>query len=105
MKVKQFKKTVEDFTCFNCGAKVKGSGYTNHCPNCLWSCHVDNYPGDRQASCHGLMKPIGLIVLGKKQILVHRCIKCHKTIKNKVCLADNKIEIIQLSRKVLANIK
>ncbi|HCR42265.1 TPA: hypothetical protein DIV45_02815, partial [Patescibacteria group bacterium] len=38
---KNFIRTKEDFTCENCGHRVKGSGYTNHCPKCLYSQHVD----------------------------------------------------------------
>ena len=32
-----FTKKIEDFTCDHCGYNVKGKGYTNHCPKCLWS--------------------------------------------------------------------
>ncbi|MEK7061411.1 MAG: RNHCP domain-containing protein, partial [Patescibacteria group bacterium] len=43
-----FVKKIEDFVCKVCGTKVKGTGYTNHCPNCLYSLHVDEeVPGDR----------------------------------------------------------
>lgn len=45
--MKHFTKTVEDFICAHCGTHVRGNGYTNHCPECLWSKHVDNNPGDR----------------------------------------------------------
>jgi hypothetical protein len=31
--------------------------YRNHCPACLWSKHVDVQPGDRAATCRGLMRP------------------------------------------------
>ncbi|MBR6751902.1 MAG: RNHCP domain-containing protein, partial [Alphaproteobacteria bacterium] len=47
--MKQFVKRVENFTCAHCGAEVFGNGYTNHCPKCLWSRHVDNNPGDRMS--------------------------------------------------------
>lgn len=100
-----FKRKIENFICDHCGQEVKGDGYTNHCPNCLWSRHVDNQPGDRQALCQGMMEPIGLMVSGHKQIIVHKCEKCQKTIKNKVQEDDNREEIIKLSRKILANIK
>ena len=55
---KLFQKTVEDFICEHCGNKVAGDGYTNHCPNCLWSKHVDVNPGDRAAICGGMMKAV-----------------------------------------------
>ncbi|HYC79501.1 MAG TPA: RNHCP domain-containing protein, partial [Candidatus Binatia bacterium] len=57
--MKLFQRTPENFVCENCGTKVSGNGYTNHCPNCLYSKHVDNNPGDRLNKCHGLMEPIG----------------------------------------------
>jgi len=60
MKKKQFQKRKEDFTCGNCRLSVKGNGYTNHCPRCLWSLHVDVNPGDRSEVCRGMMRPIGV---------------------------------------------
>ena len=39
-----FKRKIEDFVCGNCGEKIKGDGYTNHCLQCLWSKHVDITP-------------------------------------------------------------
>ena len=58
--MKQFNRKKENFVCENCGEKVEGNGYTNHCPNCLWSKHVDINPGDRQEECKGLMVPVDL---------------------------------------------
>ena len=55
-----FQKKIENFTCGDCGAKVKGNGYTNHCPVCLWSKHVDVNPGDRQNICGGMMRPVAV---------------------------------------------
>ena len=55
-----FIRKIENFTCNNCGTFVVGDGYTNHCPNCLFSKHVDTSPGDRKSSCKGLMEPIGI---------------------------------------------
>ena len=59
--MKMFQKNVEDFVCGNCGGEVVGNGYTNHCPKCLWSKHVDINPGDRAEKCGGMMKPISVI--------------------------------------------
>src|SRR3989344_2693847 len=56
-----FKKVIEDFTCEHCDTFVEGDGYTNHCPKCLWSLHVDNEPGDRANNCNGLMEPFGIL--------------------------------------------
>ena len=60
IKMKRFNRRIEDFTCEHCGTEVHGNGYTNHCPNCLWSKHVDINPGDRAADCGGLMEPIAV---------------------------------------------
>jgi hypothetical protein len=92
-----FIKKVEDFVCDNCGAKVKGNGYTNHCPNCLFSKHVDDkIPGDRLSLCLGLMKPIKVEIKAGNYSLVHSCLKCGKTIKNKVSPEDSFEEILKL---------
>ncbi|MCX6792503.1 MAG: RNHCP domain-containing protein [Candidatus Falkowbacteria bacterium] len=101
----KFQRKIENFICEQCGKKVIGNGYTNHCPYCLWAKHVDNNPGDRAATCQGLMEPIGLIISSKDQIIVHRCVICSKIIKNKVSKDDNQELIIELSKKILPNIK
>lgn len=71
-----FTRRVEDFTCEHCGVHVKGDGYTNHCPKCLWSKHVDVEPGDRAATCGGLMEPVGVVGTTAKYRIVERCIRC-----------------------------
>lgn len=92
-----FKKKTEDFKCENCGFEVKGSGYTNHCPACLYSKHVDIFPGDRLNECKGLMKPIGVDKKDGEYILIHKCIKCGVEKRNKVSKDDSFEEIIKLS--------
>jgi hypothetical protein len=87
---KNFIRKEEDFICEHCGKTVVGSGYTNHCPDCLWSKHVDNLPGDRANECQGLMEPIALELHGDKQQLLHRCQKCEIIKKNKVADNDNR---------------
>ncbi|MBI5457194.1 RNHCP domain-containing protein [Candidatus Kaiserbacteria bacterium] len=71
-----FKRTVEDFTCEHCGTYVKGDGYTNHCPKCLWSKHLDVEPGDRAAVCGGMMEPIALEGTTPKYRIIQRCLRC-----------------------------
>lgn len=39
-----------------------GSSHRNHCPNCLYSLHVDITPGDRAADCGGIMEPVAVWV-------------------------------------------
>ncbi len=74
-----FKRVVEDFTCGFCGTSVKGKGYTNHCPECLWSSHVDVNPGDRASKCGGLMKPHSVVFTRSNYTITHKCLKCGKT--------------------------
>jgi len=71
-----FKRTVEDFICSHCGYSVKGTGYTNHCPKCLWSKHVDKDPGDRAESCGGMMRPIAVEGTTPNYRIVHKCEIC-----------------------------
>ena len=95
--MKKFTKQVENFTCAHCGAEVLGNGYTNHCPKCLWSRHVDNNPGDRQSNCGGMMRPISVEQKGGEFILTHKCEKCRKTIKKKTSENDDMDTIIAIS--------
>ncbi|WP_106767119.1 RNHCP domain-containing protein [Paenibacillus faecalis] len=76
------------FQCEKCSAEVSpltNGSYRNHCPFCLYSKHLDNKTGDRLSQCKGLMKPIALDYSAKKGYqIIHQCIKCKKTHKNKV---------------------
>lgn len=87
---KKFSKHIEDFVCEKCGKKVKGTGYTNHCPDCLWSKHVDVNPGDRQCMCGGMMKPIRTEYVQGEFVIVHHCIKCGIEKRNGAAENDNK---------------
>jgi hypothetical protein len=92
--MKTFTRTTEDFTCENCGMKVTGNGYTNHCPACLFSKHVDINPGDRAQTCLGLMEPVGF---DQKKGILHRCTTCQETKFNKLQDEDNFQQVIVLS--------
>ena len=94
--MKTFTKRVEDFDCAHCGAHVVGNGYTNHCPVCLWSQHVDNTPGDRAATCGGMMRPVGIEKTGDKFVITHKCETCGKTIRQHSADNDNTDAIIAL---------
>ncbi len=81
------------FTCIHCKRDVPpltSGSYRNHCPFCLWSRHVDETaPGDRQATCEGMMEPVALEHSGKKgYIIIHRCTVCGIVRKNKAALSD-----------------
>ncbi len=96
--MKQFKRTIEDFTCQHCEAKVKGTGYTNHCPKCLWSKHVDVNPGDRAETCGGLMEPVALEKnKGEGYVLTHKCEKCSMERRNHTADNDSVEALVQLS--------
>ncbi len=97
IKTKIFLKRVENFTCDVCGTFVKGNGYTDHCPKCLWSKHVDISPGDRQAKCGGLMEPVGATQKQGKWYIFYRCQKCHHERYNIASPEDNFNKIIELS--------
>lgn len=97
MLAKKFQRQIEDFVCEHCGQSVVGSGYTNHCPKCLWSKHVDVNPGDRQESCGGLMKPIDLETKASEQVIIQHCVKCGFERKNKVVKDDDVAEVIKIS--------
>ena len=92
-----FTRTIENFTCDHCAYAVVGNGYTNHCPDCLWSKHVDNSPGDRASECCAMMKPSIEKVNGSSYTLKHTCLKCGHTKINKSAKDDSVEEIIKLS--------
>lgn len=94
----KFQRTIEDFTCEHCGAIVVGDGYTNHCPKCLWSKHVDVNPGDRQGTCGGMMKPVSVVKAKGDFSLLHRCAKCGFEIRNKLSQKDDFSEVVRISK-------
>lgn len=96
---KNFQRKKEDFVCENCGFLVKGSGYTNHCPKCLWSKHVDINPGDRASDCQGLMEPVEIEFKEGKYNIIHQCIKCGFQKKNKTQTDDDFEMILKISGK------
>ncbi len=104
-KLKRFLKNKEDFACEKCGASVKGNGYTNHCPSCLWGKHVDVIPGDRQAllTCGALMKPESIEgTTGQGYSVVHKCVKCGHTKKNLLAKNDNEDAVLEIIKADVA---
>ncbi len=96
--MKRFQRREEDFVCEHCGAKVLGNGYTNHCPRCLYSKHIDINPGDRAADCGGLMEPVDIELKNGKYVVVQRCQKCGFVRRNKVEDSDNFEAVLNISR-------
>lgn len=88
-----FIRNKEDFLCEQCGNEVTGNGYTNHCPRCLWSRHVDMEPGDRASMCQGMMEPVAVVPVGDAYRITHRCVVCgHEKINGSV--ADDHFEAL-----------
>ena len=96
--MKNFIKTIEDFNCAHSGAVVHGNGYTNHCPKCLWSRHVDNAPGDRAATCGGMMRPASVESDGDRFIITHICEFCGKQKRQRTSDHDDIDAIIEISK-------
>ena len=94
-----FIKKVEDFICEHCGIAVKGTGYTNHCPNCLWSKHVDIDPGDRAEMCGGMMEPVALEGSTPNYRLLHHCTKCGAERRVHISESDNPTALLALAQK------
>jgi len=86
---RRFTRTREDFRCEQCETSVVGNGYTNHCPACLWSKHVDQHPGDRAATCRAPMQPIQLLYEHGEFIVVHRCTGCSAVRRNRASDDDD----------------
>ena len=95
----RFQRTIEDFECSRCACRVRGNGYTNHCPECLWSRHVDVNPGDRLNACRGLMRPVGLDQKRGRWVILHRCELCGTTRRITAAAADRFDALLSLAAK------
>jgi len=97
---KNFQRRIEDFECLHCGEKVEGNGYTNHCPNCLWSRHVDINPGDRFAECGGMMEAIAINKKSQQYRILHRCENCGHEAWNQSAPEDNFDRLISIAKSM-----
>lgn len=97
--MKKFNMIDENFICEHCGKEVKKAEYTarDHCPYCLYSKHVDINPGDRENTCRGLLKPIGVEKFKDTYKIIYKCEKCNQEHKNIVANDDDMQEIIRIS--------
>lgn len=93
-----FIRRIEDFKCEHCGAQVTGNGYTNHCPRCLWSKHVDISPGDRAANCGGMMEPLNLEGSAAAYRILHRCQACGAEKWNQAASEDDFEKVLEVAR-------
>lgn len=112
--------TFGDFTCGHCHAIVSSAHFLsgvnnrNHCPYCLWSCHLDLYAsGDRLSACKGQMRPIGLTMKkGRNKytaeargelMLVHECTECGALSINRIAADDDASTILEVYRSSIEN--
>lgn len=68
-----------------------GTQHRNHCPNCLWSQHLDDdVPGDRDATdCSCSMEAVAICVRADGEwMLVHRCNGCDVVHLNRIAGDD-----------------
>ena len=89
-----FTKINESFICLNCNFSVPPAQSTcrDHCPNCLFSIHVDNNPGDRASLCKGTLKPSAWSQHKKKGYMIHyKCMLCGEEKRNKFLEIDSMI--------------
>jgi hypothetical protein len=96
---RNFQKKVENFTCENCGKTVVGNGYTNHCPHCLHSKHVDLRPGDRDCTCQGMMSPISITTERDGYTITFKCQKCGEVKRCKSAENDDFNVILEIVKK------
>jgi DNA-directed RNA polymerase subunit RPC12/RpoP len=99
--MKTFTKRDEEFICLNCGKQVGKLNYTtrDHCPYCLYSIHVDINPGDRENTCKGLLKPIGIEKFKDTYKIIYKCEKCNMIHKNIMANDDDMNIIIELAQE------
>ena len=99
-----------DFRCAHCHMIVSsahvlsGVNNRNHCPYCLWSCHLDLFSvGDRLSACKAPMKPVGLTMKkGRNKyqrepcgelMLIHECTDCQTFPINRIAADDDSTAI------------
>lgn len=83
-----------DFRCGYCKMIISDSAYgtshRNHCPDCGYSKHVDEKPGDRKSDCQSLMEPVGLMLKENEELsLIHHCLGCDRINYNRKAGDDN----------------
>ena len=97
------------FRCGRCSLDVStdapGTAHRNHCPNCLWSRHLDDdVPGDRDADCGSPMEPFAVATRRDGEwSLVHRCLACQELHVNRTAGDDNPLLLLQLAVRPLGN--
>ncbi len=95
---KKFQRKIEDFQCEKCDFSVKGNGFTDHCPKCLWGKHVDINPGDREEKCGGAMRPVSVEKTNRGFDIIYRCERCLKITRNKSAKDDDFDVLVRISK-------
>lgn len=96
------------FRCLQCRLDVPvhapGTAHRNHCPNCLYSKHVDDrIPGDRAAECGARMEPLSIAVRGDGEwVIIHRCTGCDELSANRVAGDDSPLLLVRVAARPLA---
>jgi DNA-directed RNA polymerase subunit RPC12/RpoP len=99
---RKFQRHIENFICAHCGTEVIGNGYTNHCPQCLYSKHVDINPGDRANGCGGMLQPVGLEQKGDSWNILHQCQKCGAKMRCKT-VPEDMAAVLKLAKTLAEN--
>jgi hypothetical protein len=102
-----FPNRTQSFRCVHCRLDVPtdapGTAHRNHCPNCLWSRHLDIEPGDRESDCLASMEPIAITVRKDGEwVLIHRCNGCGTLSSNRTAGDDNPLLLVRIAIKPLA---
>jgi len=108
-----------DFRCAHCHMIVSsahvlsGVNNRNHCPYCLWSCHLDLFSaGDRLSACKAPMKPVGLTMKkGRNKyqreprgelMLIHECTDCQTLSINRIAADDDSGNVLAVFERSFA---
>lgn len=97
------------FICLRCHATVEptqsGTAQRNHCPQCLWSLHVDLRPGDRQCGCRGQMEPVAVWTKENGEwAIIHRCVRCGFLRANRIAADDDELRLFVLAASPLTRL-
>lgn len=100
--MKRFFMKDDAFICSHCKKEVLPLKYSarDHCPYCLYSKHVDLFPGDRKNPCKGLLVPIGIEKYRDTYKILYRCNRCKETHKNIIAKDDDMEKVIELSSQL-----
>ena len=108
-----------DFRCAHCHViissahLISGVNNRNHCPYCLWSCHLDLFgAGDRLSACKAPMKPMGLTMKkGRNKyqreprgelMLIHECVECKTLSINRIAADDDSAMVMAVFQESFA---